>query len=126
MNNLKIHDIKPLVEVNDYSLYIFISLIIIGITIFSYLIYFIYQKFTNKKQNRQKFHIQELKTMDYTQSKTAAYNITHHISRLLKDEPQTKLANELLEDLKQYKYKKEVDSFNKNSIILYKKFLEAL
>lgn len=126
MNNLKIHDIKPLVEVSDYSLYLFISLLIIGIIVFSYLLYFLYQKFTNKKQNRQKFHIQELKTMNYTQSKTAAYNITHHISKLLKDEPQAKLANELLEDLKQYKYKKEVASFNNNSIILYKKFLETL
>jgi len=126
MNNLKIHDIKPLIEVNDYSLYLFISLIIIGLTVFSYLLYFLYQKFTNKKQNRQKFHIQELKTMDYTQSKTAAYNISKHISCLLKDELQTKLANEVLEDLEQYKYKKEVKPFNTNSILLYKKFLEAL
>lgn len=126
MNPLKIHDIKPLVEVSDYSLYLFILLILGIAVLFIYLIYFLYKKRKSLKQNKQKLYIQALKKMDLQQSKQAAYDITKNISNLLKNEQQTFLAKDLLDEIQQYKYKEQVNPFDKKTLAVYKKFLETL
>jgi len=126
MNDLKIHDIKPLVEVPDYSIYLFIALILAFIIGLLFVSYFFYQKIKNAKKNNQKMYIRKIKNIDLSASKMAAYEITKYTLLILKNENQTTLSKELLKDLNQYKYKKEVQPFNESTILLYKKLTETL
>lgn len=126
MNDLKIHDIKALVEVPDYSLYIFIFILLTFVILLIFFIYFFYKKFKNKKKNQQKNYIQKIKNIDLSQSKMAAYEITKYIDLINKNEQQAVLAKELIQELTQYKYKKEVEAFTQTTILTYKKFTDVL
>ncbi len=126
MNDLKIHDIKPLVEVPDYSLYIFIFILLSLILLLIFFIYFLYKKFKNKKNNQQKNYIKKIKNIDLSESKMAAYEISKYITLIRKNEQQADLANELIKELTQYKYKKEVELFSETTLCLYKKFTDVL
>ncbi len=125
-NNLKINDIKSIVEVSDYSFYFFILLILSSLIICSLLIYFTYTKIKNKDVNYQKIYIRNLKNIDTTKSKKAAYEITKYIQLVSKNESQTKLANELILKLESYKYKKESKKFDKKTVNLYKSLMDSL
>lgn len=126
MNELKIHDIKPLVEVPDYSLYIFIFILLAIALLLVFSLYLLYKKFKNEKKKQQKNFIQKIKNIDLSESKPAAYEITHYIDLISKNEQQTTLANALKNELDQYKYKKEVEAFNQSTLSLYKKFTDVL
>ncbi len=122
MNNLKIHDIKTLVEVPDNSFYFFILLILVLVLLVILIIYFIYKKIKNKKINMQKIYIQELKNIDISKSKNAAYSITKYVQLLARDGNQKILCDELILELNQYKYRKESTQFSEKTIELFKKF----
>ena len=126
MNRLKINDIKPLVEVSDYSFYFFITLIICFIILLTYILYFIYKKIKNKKIDYSKIYIKKLQKIDVSKSKNAAYSITKYCNAITKNEEQTLLANALIENLTQYKYKKNIPPFNKTTINLYQQLMEKL
>lgn len=126
MNELKIHDIKPLVEIPDYSFYLFITLIILSILLFVFLFFYLYKKIKNRKTNPKKIYSKKLKEIDLSKSKKASYEITKYLNLLPKNEKQRVLANELIINLKQYKYKKETKEFNEETINLYKNFMESL
>jgi len=126
MNNLKIHDIKNLSEVSDWSFYIFLILLICLLVIIIFLTYLIVSKIKNKKINIQKFTLEKLKEVNTNQSKNAAYEITKYLHLLKKNELQTQLANELILDLENYKYKKVTSGFNHITTTRLKKFMESL
>ena len=126
MNSIKIHDIKNLSEVVDWSLYIFLALLLCPLVLVVFLTYLLYKKIKNKKFNIQKQTIRKLKEINISQSKLAAYEITQYLHLLKKNETQSLLATELILDLENYKYKKETTEFNKNTTLLFKNFMESL
>ena len=74
----------------------------------------------------KKIYIQELKNIDITKSKNAAYSITKYAQLLTKNENQTIIFDELIIELNQYKYKKESIKFSDKTIELFKKFKDSL
>jgi len=126
MNSLKIHDIKNLSEVGDWSFYIFLTLVICLLAVILFLAYLLLNKIKNQKLNTQKRTIEKLKEVNTNQSKNAAYEITQYIHLLKKNELQTQLANELILDLENYKYKKVTSGFNHTTTKTLKKFMESL
>ena len=82
MNEIKIHDIKELVEIPDFSIYIYSALWILGILAIFIFIFLIYRYFKNKKRCRRKEYYKILKNLDLNNSKESAYMITKY-SRLL-------------------------------------------
>ncbi len=113
-NELKIHDIKDIVEIPDYSIFMFYSLIFLGLLILLLIILFIIRYFKNKKPNMRKEYFQILKDIDYSQSKSSAYTISRYIRLLAKNERENILADELIELLQEYKYKKDVKQIDDN------------
>lgn len=104
---IEINDIKPPVDVPDYSLYLFIALLFFALVIVIAFFYWIYKLF--KKNNTiEKQYLEELKNMDFDDTKDAAYLITKYIRVLAKDERQKKISTELINLLHEYKYKKDV------------------
>jgi len=125
MTDIKIHDIKNLSVVSDWSFYIFLILILCALVLFSFLIYLLIKKIKNKKVNSKKIYLEKLKNIDLNLGKNAAYEITQYIHLLNKDDIQKQLSKKLINDLNTYKYKKESTGFNEPTKILFKKFLET-
>ena len=91
MDNLaKLKDIKPIVEVTDSSLYLFLGVIFTFILVIGIILYFIYQKF--KKP---------IYSFDLNNSKQTAYKLIN----LIKDKEGSE---EYINKLHNYTYKKEV------------------
>ncbi len=112
--DIPLHDIKPLVEVNDNSFILFMSLVIIGaivITGLAYLLFLFLKR--RKKENTRKEAYALLRDVDFKDAKTSAYAITAHGFIFAEDSPRIKEAYEnLVNRLAPYKYKKEVESID--------------
>lgn len=111
----ELKDIKGLVQVEDYSLYIFIAIVFVSLV----LLYFIIKKIINYKKSVSpiKKAKKELKNLDLSDSKIASYKLTKY-GKILKEEE--------FEYLEKYKYKKEVVEFSEEDLQKIKGFLNAV
>ncbi|MGB6329209.1 MAG: hypothetical protein WBF48_09780 [Halarcobacter sp.] len=126
MNEIKIHDIKNLVEIPDISLYLYMVLWILGIAFIFILIFMIYKFFQNKYNNDRKKYYKVLEELDLEDSKQSAYTISKYVRLLAKSEREKRLANELIEELEKYKYKKEVKSLEDDVKIIFARFMDSV
>ena len=111
--SLKLHDIKELAVVTDYSVYYFYALIAFGVLVFLLLAYILYRYLKRQKAlDEQTQLLNTLKAIDYSDAKHAAYTLTLCGNALQKDLPQTKAYENLLPKLQAFKYKKHVGSFS--------------
>jgi hypothetical protein len=124
---IKIHDIKPLVEIPDYSIYFYYGLIILGSLFGIAIMYLIYTFFKDKKESKQIKYFKILKNINFDNQKQAAYSISKYGNLLIKDEKETRLFKELNDSLEEFKYKKEISkTIPQNIKAHYEIFIEAL
>ena len=126
MNDIKIHDIKALVEVPDYSMYIYYGLIILSSIILCIVIYFIYKFIKNKKVNVRKEYFDILNNLDLNNSKQSAYLITKYGYLLAQNEREKQLLADLISSLELYKYKKNVPNLEEEIKTSFSIFMDAL
>lgn len=126
MQSIPIHDIKSLSTIPDYSFYIFLFLIILLFIIGITLIYFIIKYFKNKNSSTQKKAYAYLKNLNFNHSKEASYAITKYGRLLISNDHEKKLFEELIEQLEQYKYKKEVEAFDDTIKKQFERFMDAI
>ncbi len=122
--DIPLHDIKPLIEIQEYSLYYFIALVGVVSIVTLLLVYLLINYLKNRNSfNIRAEHLKLLKEINLNDTKNAAYEITLHGSTFEFDsEHHSRTYLTLVEDLETYKYKKNVESFNretKNSIENY-------
>lgn len=112
--DIPLHDIKPLVEVQEYSLYYFLGIAILGaLLVFTaaYLIYMLLQK--RSTFNIRKEHFKLLSSLDLSDAKCSAYDITLYGATFKNDSPRhQEMYENLIERLEIYKYKKDVDALS--------------
>lgn len=124
---LKIHDIKSLEQIPDYSIYIYYLLIVVAIFASLVLVYFVYKFFTKDKNSIEKQYYKILKNIDFDNSKQAAYDICKYGKLLAKTQREKTLINDIYHDLEEYKYKKTVDKkISKKIKIKFETFMESL
>jgi len=109
--DIPLHDIKPLVEVPDNSLYVVIliaALIIAALIALIFLVRYFVQK---KKINVRIAQFKALESIDFSSAKEAAYLISKY-GLFFRDDSEShyEAYENLVNRLSQYKYKKEVDS----------------
>jgi hypothetical protein len=112
--NIPLHDIKPLVEVQEYSLYYLIGVSVIGLLIFAGLLYLVLRWLKHRNAfNIRKEHYKLLHALDFSDPKKAAYDVTFY-GATFKDDGQrySEMYKNLVERLEQYKYKKNVDNLD--------------
>ncbi len=126
MGEIKIHDIKPLVEVPDISFYIFYGLIVLGIIVFCIGIFLFYKYLKNKRLNIKKIYLKKLKNVDFTNSKQSAYTITKYGQLLVQSSIEKQLLEDLIIKLEGYKYQKKVPKVDDETKALYNIFVGAL
>ncbi len=124
---LNIHDIKPIVKIPDYTIYLYYSLILICLLIAILVLYFIYKYFKNRKDSIEKAYLQNIKNIDFKNSKQSAYTISKYGRLLANTNRQKRLFDELNSSLEEFKYKKVVSNNIPQEIqAQYDIFLESL
>lgn len=111
---LKIHDIKDIVKIPDNSVFIYFALMLLGFVIVLSIIIFIIKYFKNKKINKRKMYFNILKDIKFKEPKKDAYIITKYLRLLVVEDREKRLANDLINELEDYKYKKEVPIIDKS------------
>ncbi len=122
-NTTQLRDIKPLVEIPDYSFYLYWGLVLVAVVITLLAVYLGYRKWLeHREQNRQKQYLEVLNSIDWTSPKKAAYRATHYGRLLCKDERREKLFEQMLPELEKYKYKKEVQGVDEETMRAFELF----
>ncbi|MFK5938535.1 MAG: hypothetical protein QM497_09085 [Sulfurimonas sp.] len=130
MPEIALHDIKPLVEIHEYSIYYFGALVLLGVLVLAGIVYLIVKYFQAKNAfNIRKEHLKLLKQVDFSDPKRSAYDITFY-GATFKDDTSRHLEmyEEMLDKLQEYKYKKDVNSLDtdvKEYVDLYRGMIDV-
>lgn len=127
MRDIPLHDIKPLVEVPDNSL-IYLGIVVsvfVLITILAGI--WLYRHFTKAKtEDLRKSYLHKIHNVDTNNAKQAAYEISAYGRFLAESERAKDMLDNLDNRLSKYKYKKEVEALDEETLGYYKLFLEVL
>ena len=128
--DIPIHDIKSIVEVNEYSLYYLIGVSIVSVLVVGGLLYLTYKWLQKRNQySQRKEHYKLLHSIDLSDTKKAAYAISLYGSTFKDDgERQTGMYKNITQRLDQFKYKKDVEKFDEETlgyIELYKGMIDV-
>lgn len=128
--DIPLHDIKPIVEVQEYSLYYFLGIVSVVLLLLGALGYLIYKYFKKRNAfNLRKENFRLLSSLDLKNTKESAYLITSLGATFKDDTPRHKeMYENLTNRLEEYKYKKEVGEFSKETlgyIELYKEMIDV-
>ncbi len=121
----KLVDIKDFVKVDDSSLYLFSSLVILGVLVAGFMLWKVISHFKNRKKSQRQIAREALLSLEFTDSKQASYKVSKFAPFLIQNDAQKELLQDLLKELEKYKYQKTVppmDEQDKNKI---KMFMEA-
>ena len=126
--DIPLHDIKPLVEVPDYSLYMFIGVLLLALAVIAVVLYFVWKTIDERNRvNERKLGFEALKEIDFGDAKSAAYAISRHGRLFAEDSPRhTQIFASLSERLEAYKYKKEVGEIDDEALGYYRNYLEMI
>ena len=116
---LKLHDIKPLVAIEDYSFYYFLALSTIVVILFVGVFYLLLQWLKQRKrENVRKEHLEILRSIDLQHDpKKAAYMLTKYGATFKDDdERHREMYENMLSRLEKYKYRKEVEPFDRETL----------
>lgn len=122
--DIPLHDIKPIVEVDEYSLYYLISLIgasLLVLALVFYAIYFIYKKMKEVSLKKESKIV--LESLDFSDTKKTAYAMSRYGDLFKDDSPEHKeIFEKLTQKLLEYKYKKSVASFDDETLALFETY----
>jgi hypothetical protein len=113
--DIPLHDIKPIVEIQEYSLYYLLGLSFIASVVLLAIIYLIYRYIKSKNiYNKRKEDFKIINSLDFSDTKKAAYAFTT-LGLTFKDDSQrhSEMYNNIVQRLESYKYKKEVEELDK-------------
>ena len=114
--------IEDIVDIPDFSLYLTIFLLALILMI----LFFILKNLLQKKETLFENTLKKYKEINLKQTKKSAYLITKYTNILAKNQKSKEIKERLDRKLQSYKYKKDVDDFDKETISLYHLFLEVV
>ncbi|MFH0709921.1 MAG: hypothetical protein V2A75_06925 [Pseudomonadota bacterium] len=122
--NIPLHDIMPLVEVPDTSIYWFGALMVVILVICaSGVIWFLKWK-KSKKMTQRQFHYEALKNIDLKNPKKSAYSISKEGYFFAHDNERTFGAYQnLFKRLEPYKYAPTVEKIDEETLGYYHLYL---
>ena len=124
MEELK--DIKGIIEVPDYSLWILLSIIVCVIFSLVLAIYF----FKNRRKKRKKptlkqIAMKNLKEINFDDTKCAVYSFCENFQYFI-DEKNKESFEQLQKELEIYKYKKEIEKLSEEQINKIKNMIKEI
>jgi len=122
----QLKDIKPLLEIPDNSFYIYWGEIIFAILLGLLIFYFIGKKmWERRKINLAKGYVEKLKSIDWNDAKKSAYDATYYARLLATDERRKELFSQLEPLLEQYKYKKQVEDVDQDTLNRFNLYVQV-
>jgi len=116
----KLIDIKPLIDTEDYSLFIFVAIVIGSIILTFILLIKIYNIIKSRyKTYYHKYYFEQFKKIDWSNPKQAAYKATKYGMPLAQDKRQKEIFLQLRSRLDRYKYKKDIDTIDSETLNYY-------
>lgn len=127
MPDIPLNDIQPLVEVPDYSIYLFAGVCTIVLILSASLFLFVLKKLRNRHKNDRNSDYDALKSVDFSDPKKAAYAICRIGYRFSKENERTaKGYQNLFERLEPYKYAPNVKPIDEETLGYYRLYLEMI
>ena len=125
--DIPVHDIYPLVDVADYSLYYFIALVVVGMAVMLGILFWLLKRIRNRRISGRRTAFDQLRTLDFTDPKRAAYALSE-IGRLFAhdNERTAKAYQNLFERLERYKYAPRVEKIDEETLGYYRLYLEMI
>lgn len=121
----ELRDIKPLVEIADFSIYIYLSLWILTFVAVGVLAYWAIKKYREtRKINIEKVYLEKMDNIEWSNSKSASYEATEYGRYLANDERRKSIYQDMVAGLEKYKYREdnlEMESDDKRLFELYLK-----
>ncbi|MDD2448074.1 MAG: hypothetical protein PHS42_00395 [Sulfurimonas sp.] len=130
MQDIELHDIKTIVEIDEYSLYYLLGSVFIAVLVVLALLYLLIRYIKNRNvYNVRREHYKLMTLQNLSKTKEAAYAITFYGLTFRDDSPRNfEMYENLTKRLEPYKYKKEVDAFDdevKSYIELYRGMIDV-
>ena len=126
LKNLK--DIKPPVEISDYSLWVFIAVILLALVIFAIVAYILKRKLRKKRRffkSDLELARERIEAIDYSNPKSVAYTFIEDVSKFVEPN-RSQEYNSILRELEDYKYKKEVPQMSEELQAKIKNFIKGI
>ncbi len=123
--NIPLHDIKPLIEIQEYSFEFFVFLSIFVGLLVTGMAYLLYRYFKNRNRfNIRAEHSKILHSISFENPKEAAYKITLYGLTFKDDSLRHEQNYEALVDLlENYKYKRDVEKFDEDVKRQFERYL---
>ena len=117
----QLKDIKPLLEIPDYSYYLYFSLLVFLIFLLLLILFFIIRWWWKpQKMEMKEIYFSRLKSVDWSDSKKAAYEVTFFGRVLSSEDPRIKeIYRQLLPYLESYKYRPQVKKVDNEMLRQY-------
>lgn len=117
-SDIALHDIQPLMGVNEYSLYFllgYIALAMLFLILLVYILFYLYKK--RKRVNVRKQYKEAIESLNLDETKKAAYMISSYGVCFKDDSAQhQETYGDLIKRLSQYKYKKNIEAFDSETL----------
>lgn len=128
--DVPLHDIKNIVEVQEYSFYYLLGVIVLSALVLSTIVYFVFKYLQKRNEyNQRKEHFELLNLIDLNDTKSAAYGVSKYGATFANDgERQSGMYKNISARLEQFKYRKDVDSFDEETLAfieLYKGMIDV-
>jgi len=116
----QLRDIKPLLEVPDYSYYVVLGgLSLLLLVALLGVVWIVRRLLQARRKSQRERDFEALQSVDWEDAKRAAYQVTFLGRRLVHDRRSREIFGQLLPMLEPYKYKREVPRVDTETLKLY-------
>jgi hypothetical protein len=124
--DIPLHDIKPIIDVQEYSLYYLLGMSFFVFLLACGILYILYKRIQRHKAfNIRKEHKKLLSSLDLSNPKKSAYLITLYGATFKEDSPRhVEMYANLTARLESYKYKKEVANLDSETLGYFELYKE--
>lgn len=125
--DIPLHDIMPLVEVPDTSIYWFSVLVVTGLVVLAIIVFAVLKWKRGRQQSTRRLHYDALKAIDLKNPKQSAYRISKEGSFFAHDNERTfNTYQNLFTRLEPYKYAPTVANIDEETLGYYHLYLEMI
>ena len=119
-------DIKTIVSIPDYSLYILIAIILVVVIVLVFIVYKYLTRIRKTKQlSSKQIAFNKLKNLDYENTKDVVYSFTIEGS-LFVNEKNKDIFEQIQKELEEFKYKKDVQKLPNNLQNKIKEYIKGI
>ncbi len=123
----ELRDIKPYLPYNEWLYWGMVTLwVLMLLAIISIIWWSISRWLHNRKHNLRKQYFKAIKSVDWSNPKSAAYSVSYYGRLLAKDNRSMEILSQLEPMLKEYKYKKDVPPANDETLAYYHLLIQVL